>query len=178
MKKLLIVLSSVRPNRIADKVLTEVNKELENHQGFESKVFDFREQPLPFFDGASSPAAPGFEAADENAAAWIKAVNEADAVLVLTAEYNHSYTGVLKNAIDWLPGPIVENKRFAFIGYGWVGGARAITRLRGLLTDFLDADPVETEANLAFTKEIDLEGNVLDSKATSTAINDVLAAIN
>lgn len=174
MRKLLIVLSSVRENRIADKVLESVQAELKNYDEFEVNIADFRALPLPFFDGLSSPAAPGFAATDENVQKWTHLVAEADAVLMLVAEYNHSYTAILKNAVDWISAEVWNDKPVAFIGYGWVGGARATTNLRNLLTGFIKANPLETEANLNFTKEIDLEGNVLDAEATKTAIDAVL----
>lgn len=177
MKKLLIVLSSVRENRIADKVLASVRTELENYQDFEVSLADFRTTPLPFFDGLSSPTAPGFAAKDKNVQDWTSKVAKADAVLMLVAEYNHSYTAVLKNAVDWISPDIWNDKPIAFIGYGWVGGARATTNLRNLLTGFIKANPLETEANLSFTQEIDLEGNTLDAEAAKSAINAVLDSL-
>lgn len=177
MKKLLIVSSSVRPNRVADKVLAEVNKQLESFAEFEADVFDFRERPLPFFDSEYSTSAPEFAPTDDNVKAWTAAVKEADAVIILAAEYNHTYTAVIKNAIDWVTGADWENKPVAFVGYGWVGGARATTQLRSLLTGFLKANPIETEANLHFTKELDLDGSVIDAASTAKAINDVLGSV-
>lgn len=176
-KQLLLVKSSVRPGRVADKVEEHVQAELKNYPDFEVSVVDFKETPLPFFDSPQSTSDPAFSPTDTNVKNWTKAVEEADALLILTAEYNHTYTAVLKNAVDWIPGSVWQDKPVAFIGYGWVGGARAITQLRGLLTGFLKADLIETEANLAFTKEIDVDGNVLDAKDTSAAINEVLTAL-
>ena len=95
------------------------------------------------------------------------------AVLFVMPEYNRSVPGVLKNAIDWMAKPW-NDKPIALIGYGWVGGARAITHLRTVLGSLIAAKALETEANLRFTKEIDLEGNVIDAPATEAAINTVL----
>jgi NAD(P)H-dependent FMN reductase len=54
---------------------------------------------------------------------------------VLTAEYNHGYPAVLKNAMDWT---FVEWRRkpIAFVGWGNVGGARAIEQLREVAVEF------------------------------------------
>jgi NAD(P)H-dependent FMN reductase len=170
MSKILIVLSSVRKNRIADTVLERVQTQLTEH---DVTVADFKTMPLPFFDAAQSPSQDDFAPTDPNVIAWTKMVEEADALVMLVAEYNYSFTAVLKNAIDWMAKPW-NDKPVALIGYGWVGGARAIAQLRGVLGSMINAKPMETEANLRFLKEIDLEGKVIDEAATDEAIKTVL----
>jgi NAD(P)H-dependent FMN reductase len=54
---------------------------------------------------------------------------------VLTAEYNHGYPAVLKNAMDWTF-PEWRRKPIAFVGWGNVGGARAIEQLRLVAVEF------------------------------------------
>ncbi|MDQ2973542.1 MAG: NAD(P)H-dependent oxidoreductase [bacterium] len=178
MKKVLIVPSSVRPGRVADSVLALLQNELTAYTGdIEASVFDFKDSPLPFFDGAVSPSDPNFTATDDNVKAWTQAVEQADVVLIIAAEYNYSYTAVIKNAVDWLAPTVVEGKPFAFVGYGWTGGSKATTNLRALLTGFLKAELIEQEANLAFMQEINPDGSVESAEATSVAIRGVLAAI-
>lgn len=176
-KKLLVVLSSVREGRLADKVLAEVNKELVNYPDFEVSVADFAATPLPFYDSSSPSAAPDFAPTDDNVKAWTAQVSNADAVLILAAEYNHSYTAVLKNAVDWIPATVWEDKPISFIGYGWAGGSRATSNLRNLFTGFIKAAPTEVEGNLAFNQELGMDGSVLDAEAVSTAIKTALDAL-
>lgn len=177
MKKVLVVISSVRPSRISDKVLTEVQNEARKRSGIELSVADFREKPLPFFDGNSATAAPDFKATDTNVLAWTEKVVEADTLLILSAEYNHSYTAVLKNAIDWIIPSALEGKPVSFIGYGFGGGAKAIDKTRVLLTEFLKANPSSIEANLRIGQELAMDGTVIDTDAVSIAINKVLDEI-
>ena len=172
-KKILVVLSSVRESRIADNILGKVKEQLGTYEDYELTIADFKEMPLPFYDAPVSPSNEDFKPTDANVIAWTKMVEESDAIVMLVAEYNYSFTAVLKNAIDWMAKPWNE-KPIALIGYGWVGGARAITQLRGVLGSMINAKPMETEANLRFTKEIDLEGNILDEPAVDTAIKTVL----
>ncbi|MDB5183246.1 MAG: hypothetical protein JWO47_1030 [Candidatus Saccharibacteria bacterium] len=173
MKKLLLVTSSVREGRIADKIAAKVQEHLSTYPDYEVTVADFKTMPLPFFDAPMSPAAEGFEATDPNVIKWTAMVKESDAVVMLVAEYNYSFTAVLKNAIDWMAKPW-NDKPIALIGYGWVGGAKAIAALRIVLGSLISAKPLETEANLRFMQEIDLEGNVTDEEATNTAIKTTL----
>jgi NAD(P)H-dependent FMN reductase len=62
-------------------------------------------------------------------------LDRADGFVLLTAEYNHGYPAVLKNALDWT---FVEWRRkpIAFVGWGNVGGARAIEQLRQVAVEF------------------------------------------
>lgn len=68
---------------------------------------------------------------DPEAIRWQRTIAEYDGFIFVVAEYNHSITGALKNALDqafneWF------RKPFTAIGYGGVGGARAIEHLRGI----------------------------------------------
>ncbi|WP_394834470.1 NAD(P)H-dependent oxidoreductase [Pendulispora rubella] len=57
-----------------------------------------------------------------------------DGYLFITAEYNHGVTGVLKNALDYLAREL-QRKPAAFVGYGGVGGSRAVEHLRHILAE-------------------------------------------
>jgi NAD(P)H-dependent FMN reductase len=170
MKKILVVLSSVRESRIADNILATVQKQLGD---YEVTVADFKEMPLPFFDAPLTPSNEHFTATDPNVIKWANMVEASDAVVMLVAEYNYSFTAVLKNAIDWVFKPW-SGKPVAMIGYGWAGGSRAIAQLRDVLGSLIGAKAMESEANLHFMKEIDLEGNVTDEEAVNTSINATL----
>jgi NAD(P)H-dependent FMN reductase len=173
MTKLLVVTSSVREGRSADNILALTQVELKNNKGFEVRIFDFKQTPLPFFNAPAIPSSEDFAIEDENVKKWSNSVSEADAVLILAAEYNHSYTPVLKNAIDWLFKEWGE-KPVGLIGYGWSGGSKSIAHLRGVLASLINAKATESEANLRFMKEINLDGTVADQAETSAQINKVL----
>ena len=60
---------------------------------------------------------------------WGAKVAEFDGYVFITAEYNHGIPAVLKNALDYVYNEVVR-KPASFVGYGGVGGARAIEQLR------------------------------------------------
>jgi NAD(P)H-dependent FMN reductase len=69
-------------------------------------------------------------AARPSVAQWLARTGAAtigayDGFIVVAPEYNHSASGVLKNAIDYLYAEW-NNKVAAFVSYGSLGGARAI----------------------------------------------------
>ena len=92
----------------------------------------------------------------------------ADAILLVTPEYNYSISGVLKNAIDWAsrpPNQPFEAKPVAIMGAspGLFGSARAQYHLRQMLI-FLNAMPVnrpEVMIGQAQNK-FDADGNLTD----------------
>ncbi|MBI3966262.1 MAG: NAD(P)H-dependent oxidoreductase [Chloroflexi bacterium] len=67
-------------------------------------------------------------------ARWGRVVDAADGYVIVTPEYNHGYPAALKNALDHT---FVEwhRKPVAFVGYGGVGGARAIEQLRQVVVE-------------------------------------------
>lgn len=73
-------------------------------------------------------------------AAFKRAIQEADALLIATPEYQHGVPGVLKNALDWASRPpgrtVLRDKAVGIMGAspGFVGTARAQTQLREALT--------------------------------------------
>jgi NAD(P)H-dependent FMN reductase len=66
--------------------------------------------------------------------AWAAKIDNFDAYVFVTPEYNHGTSGALKNAIDFL---FAEwNKKAAgFVSYGGAGGARAVEQLRLVLAE-------------------------------------------
>jgi NAD(P)H-dependent FMN reductase len=130
----LVVVGSTRENRFSDRVARWVAAGLEAAGGLTVEQLDLRDHPLPFFD-ALPPARTPREYATEELARLGRTIDRADAYVLLTAEYNHGYTGVLKNAMDHT---FVEwgHKPVSFVGWGNVGGARAIEQLRLVAVEF------------------------------------------
>ncbi len=125
--KLAIVIGSIRPNRFADHAAQWISEIARQRPDFEIELIDLKEYPMPLFAEEASPAfAPP---KDEVARRWQKKVAEFDAYIFTAAEYNHGPTAVLRNALDYAYSQW-HKKPVAFVGYGGVGGARAIEQLR------------------------------------------------
>ena len=144
--KLAIVIGSVRPNRFADHAARWIAEIARNHGGFDVEVIDLKDYPLPLFAEEISPAfAPSKDAVAHR---WQQKIGEFDAYLFTAAEYNHGPTAVLKNALDYAHAEW-RNKPIAFVGYGGVGGARAIEHLR-LTAIELQMAPIRTAVHILF----------------------------
>jgi NAD(P)H-dependent FMN reductase len=125
--KLAIIVGSVRPNRFADHPTQWVADIARKRGDFDVEIVDLRDYPLPLF---AEPVSPAYGASkDENAQRWQKKVAQFDAYIFTVAEYNRGPTAVLKNALDYAYREW-NNKPVGFVGYGGVGGARAVEQLR------------------------------------------------
>ncbi len=124
-----VILASTRPGRFGEKPAAWLMDRLSRRTDLTVELLDLRDHSLPNFDQPASPIRTPREYASDAIARWGRTVDEADGFIVLTPEYNHGYPASLKNAIDHV---FVEfnRKPITFVGYGNVGGARAIEQLR------------------------------------------------
>ena len=125
--KLAIVIGSIRPNRFGGHAAQWIEEIARRRTDFEVELIDLKDYPMPLFAEEASPLyAPS---KNEVAQRWQKKVGEFDAFIFTAAEYNRGPTAVLKNALDYAYAEW-GNKPVAFVGYGGVGGARAVEQLR------------------------------------------------
>ena len=130
--KIAVIIGSTRKTRFADKPAAWLMEQVAKRDDMAFELVDLRDYELPFFDEMASNL--WMPSSDPKAVAWQNKVGEFDGYIVLTAEYNHSITGALKNALDqaykeW------NHKPMAAVGYGGVGAARAIEHLRGIAVE-------------------------------------------
>jgi NAD(P)H-dependent FMN reductase len=142
--KIAIIIGSTRPTRFGEKPAQWIHEAASKRTDIEVELVDLRDYPMPFFDEVASNAwAP---TKNEVAQAWQRKIAEFDGYIFVTAEYNRSIPGVLKNALDQA---YVEwnRKAAAYVGYGSVGGARAVEHLR-LISIELQMAPVRTGVHI------------------------------
>jgi NAD(P)H-dependent FMN reductase len=141
-----MIIGSTRPNRFADTPARWLIEGAASRGDMELETFDLREQGLPFFNEPAPPAATQGVYLDPAAERWRQRIGQCDAFIATVAEDNHGPTGVLKNAPD---SALLEwnRKPIAFVGYGGVGGVRAIEQLRGVVIE-LQMAPIRSEVNI------------------------------
>jgi NAD(P)H-dependent FMN reductase len=146
MLKIALIVGSTRPNRLADKVAPWVVEGARGRTDLTLEVLDLRDANLPLFNEPASPLFTGGSYSEPAAEAWRHRIGEFDGYICTVAEYNHGPTAALKNAFDsayyeWVRKPV------AFVGYGGVGGARAIEVMRGVAIE-LQMAPLKHEVNI------------------------------
>jgi len=139
-----VIVGSTREGRFADKPAQWIKAQAEARGDIEVELLDLRDYPMPFFDEPASPAyAPS---KNEVAQRWQRKIASLDGFIITAAEYNRGPTAVLKNALDYGYSEW-NNKPVAFVGYGGVGGARAVEQLR-LHAVELQMAPIRTAVHI------------------------------
>jgi len=149
MARIAIVLGSTRPGRLGKSVADWVYARSVQRSDASFDLLDIADFNLPLLDEPRPPSLGHYER--EHTKAWAAAVARYDGYIFVTAEYNHSIPGALKNALDFLYAEW-NNKAAGFVGYGSVGGARAVEHLRLVAGELQMADvraqvalPIATE---------------------------------
>jgi NAD(P)H-dependent FMN reductase len=151
MIKTAIVVGSTRPGRKADVVARWVYEIARKRGDSEFEVVDIKDFNLPLLDEAMPPIMGQYS--QPHTKAWAVKIASFDAFVFVTPEYNHGTSGALKNAIDFLYREW-NNKAAGFVGYGGVGGARAVEQLRLVMGEVLIAD---VRAQVALSMHDDFE---------------------
>jgi NAD(P)H-dependent FMN reductase len=130
--RIAVIVGSIRPNRFGDKPASWILDHAKARGDVEVELVDLADYKLPLFDAPASDL--WMPTPNAEAARWQNKLNEFDGYIVVTAEYNRSVPGALKNAIDWAYKPFMR-KAVAYVGYGSVGGARAVEHLRNIMVE-------------------------------------------
>jgi len=178
MHKLQIIVGSTRPTRAADRVFPWLVERASEHAAFDVELLDLRDWQLPFFQEHLGTigdfADPTYS--DPVVKAWNTKVAEGDAYLIVTAEYNHSVPGELKNAIDNVfVSFALRNKPVAFVGYsgGIAAGTRAVEHL-ALIAIEAEAVPLRNTVLIPFVADAFGDDGRPTNRATETALSITL----
>jgi NAD(P)H-dependent FMN reductase len=137
MTRIGIILGSTRPNRNGEQVARWVLDVATRRGDAEFELIDLRDYPLPHLDEPIPPSLGQYQ--QEHTRQWASTIAALDGFVIVTPEYNHGTSGVLKNALDYLYAEW-NNKAVGFVSYGSVGGARAVEHLRLVAGELQMAD--------------------------------------
>ncbi|MHC5797470.1 NADPH-dependent FMN reductase [Lacisediminihabitans sp. FW035] len=166
MTKLMIIVGSVRPGRIGPVIAEWVRKSALARGDFEVDFVDLLELGLPFMDEPNHPRLRAYT--KQHTLDWSARVDAADAVIMVTPEYNHSFSPALKNALDFLAAEWWR-KPVAFVSYGGVsGGSRGVTAIEPVVVG-LGMVRVGAEVEIPFAARLITDG-VFAPEAKEVAI--------
>ncbi|WP_280402019.1 NADPH-dependent FMN reductase [Nocardia carnea] len=168
---LAIIIGSIRAGRLGPVVADWFRDRAEQHRDFRVDLIDPADCALPDRHADSAETAP----------AVVRELGErlhkADAFVMVTPEYNHSYPAALKNVIDWYVDEW-RAKPVGFVSYGGVaGGLRAVEALR-LVFPELHATTIRD--GVCFTnvwERLDESGRLTDTARADKAADVMLAQL-
>lgn len=145
-----VIAATTRPGRKSVGVAQWVASRARERDGIEVDLVDLGELGLPMFDEPEHPRHQRYQ--HEHTKAWSVRVAGWDAVVITTPEYNHSYPGSLKNALDflyreWRGMPV------GFVSYGGrSAGIRAVHDLHPVVLE-LGMRPLHADVAVAFHRD-------------------------
>ena len=168
-----IIVGSIREERVALPVATWVKQVAAAYGPWTTELVDLKTWALPMFEFAKPPAMGAYQ--DELQLRWAKTISCGDAYIFVAPEYNHGYSAVLKNALDYLFAEW-QRKPANFVSYGNVGGARGVEQLRLVLVE-LQMAPLASALHLRDTrhklKQGKFEGDADDTRRLMRGLDDL-----
>ena len=162
-----IILGSTREGRLSPQVGEWVKSLGDKRKDANYEIVDIADFNLPFL-GTTDGSEPGI-------ASWNEKLNSLDGFIFITQEYNHSITGVLKNALD-LAREAWNNKAAGIVSYGSVGGARAAEHLRGIFGELAIAD-VRTHPALSLFTDFENGQTFKPAEMHEGTVNEMLSQL-
>ncbi|MEU2221537.1 NAD(P)H-dependent oxidoreductase [Streptomyces sp. NPDC018347] len=176
MAKLEIIVGSVRPGRIGLPIAQWMENEARTHGGFsEVELVDLAEVNLPFFDEPHHPRLRKY--VHEHTRKWSAKVDEADAFIMVTPEYNYGVSAVLKNALDFL-NEEWQYKAVGFVSYGGVSAGTRAVQMTKQIVSTLRMVPVLDAVSVPWAMEMIEDGrfvaNDIATGAAKTMLDELL----
>lgn len=144
--KIKIILGSTRPNRFGIQPAEWIMNEAKKVESFDVELIDLKDYPLPFFEEEMGPSRIETPFTNPIVAKFTDKIADGDGFIIISPEYNHAPSAVLKNALDYVYKEW-NRKPAAFVSYGTVGGARAIEQLRMIAIE-LQMAPINRSVHL------------------------------
>ena len=170
-----IILGSTRPGRNVEAVAKWVHELARRRTDATFELIDLLDFHLPHLDEAVPPSMGQY--ANDHTKAWAATIARFDGFVFVTPEYNHSTSGALKNAIDYLYNEW-HNKAAGFVSYGGLGGARAVEHLRLIMGELQVADvraQVALSLNTDFVNYSEFAPNSYHVSEVETMLDQLIA---
>jgi NAD(P)H-dependent FMN reductase len=170
MLRVAIIIGSTRPGRKAEAVARWVYDIAARRSDVWFEVVDIAAFELPLLDEPLPPMLNQYT--KPHTKAWAAKIASFDAFVFVTPEYNHSTSGALKNAIDFLFAEW-NDKAAGFVGYGSAGGARAVEQLRLVMGEIKVAD-VRAQVALSLYSDFENFTTLKPGPRQDAAVNAML----
>ena len=175
MLRIAIILGSTRPGRKTEPVARWVLDHARQRGDAEYELVDIAEFDLPLLDEPIPPSQHKYS--KDHTKRWSEKIASFDGYVFVTPEYNHSTSGALKNAIDFLYSEW-NNKAAGFVSFGSSGGTRAVEHLRLIMGELQIAD-VRSQVALSLFTDFEnfttFKPAAMHEKSVNTMLDQLIA---
>lgn len=175
MNKLKIITSTTREGAKGIHIAKWITELAKTYSDFEVELVDLQELDLPMMNEPNHPSLGDYKY--EHTKNWSKTVSEADAFIIVLAEYNYGFPAPIKNAIDYL---FKEwgHKPVGFVSYGGISaGLRATQMLKQVVTT-LNMMPISEQVNLpVFSKDLKEDGTFAPDQRVNDSAKAMLSEL-
>ena len=169
-----IIVGSIRQGRRAKPVGDWAYQLATTREDLSVELVDLKDWNLPMFDFSKPPIMGDYENPLQQR--WAEKIAQGDGYIFISPEYNHGYTPVLKNALDYLYAEWAR-KPASFITYGSVHGAHGIEQVRQVLIE-LRIVPLRDAVHLANLRDKfagdQFVGDKADGEQLARVLNDLV----
>jgi len=166
--RLAVIVGSNREGRFGPNIAKWFVTQTEARADVEIDLLDIGEIELPVVYGTGGEAMADF----------LARIDAADAFVVVTPEYNHSYPAALKQAIDYGKAQW-EAKPVGFVSYGGVsGGLRAVEHLRGVFAELHAVTVRDTVSLHMYFGMFNEDGDLIEPEPVNAAAKTMLDSLN
>jgi NAD(P)H-dependent FMN reductase len=172
--RLAVIVASTRPSRVGPAVAAWLVEQSRYWPRLRIDLIDLADVDLPQLD-EPHPAASGIYTR-AHTRAWSGRIAAADAVVIVTPEYNGSFPGSIKNALDYLYAEWA-GKPVGLVGYGYGSRGAGAVAMLGQVVTALGMTPAEPAITLHLAEDV-VDGTVHNEPglcAAAAALLDDLA---
>ncbi len=129
-----IILGSTRPGRRGEQIASWLLETARAYGGASCDLVDLVHHGLGNLDEPGNPSHQQYS--HVHTRNWGERIESFDGYVFLVPEYNHSFPGALKNALDYVYREEWNDKAAGIVSYGgWAAGVRAAEALRLVLAE-------------------------------------------
>lgn len=172
MLNLKIIIGSTRPGRKGAPVAEWFFNIARQHAEFNTELLDLAKINLPFLDEAAHPRFKKYE--HQHTKDWSAMIDPADAIVLVTPEYNYALPAPLKNALDFL---YLEwnYKPVGFVSYGGVAAGTRSAQMLKLVVNSLNMVALSDNVNIPFiAKRVDEQNKFITDDLLDKSANNML----
>ena len=160
MNKIKIITSTTREGRKGISVAHWITELAKKNDQYDVELLDLAEINLPLMDEPNHPRLRQYQ--HEHTKRWSAKIGEADAFIIVLAEYNFGFPAPIKNAIDYLFNEWMY-KPVAFVSYGGVSGGLRSTQMLKQVVTAVQMMPIVDSVNIPFFAKLIDENGVFNA---------------